>query len=244
MGNRNSKKIETFGFEPGDALTDKYQIVQRIGSGWEGEVYLVRELATDIERAAKCFFPHRNPNNTTLKYYAKKLYKLRSCPALIQYSTQDTFTFGQTTVSFLISDYVEGAMLSDFLKECPGKRLTPFQGLHLLHALVKVIEEIHRLREYHGDIHEDNIIIAHYGLRFDIKLVDLFRWKESTTAENMQDDIVDIIRVFYEVIGGVQWYAKQSPTTKSIIMGMRRPLIIKKFRTATKLREYLEHLEW
>ena len=60
-------------------------MVSLLGSGWEGEVYLVRELVTGIERAAKLFFPNRNPNNRVATAYAKKLYKLRACEALIQY---------------------------------------------------------------------------------------------------------------------------------------------------------------
>ena len=30
--------------------------------------------------------------------------------------------------------------------------------------------------EYHGDLHDDNIIVRRHGLSFDLKLVDMFPW--------------------------------------------------------------------
>lgn len=77
--------IEEFNLEPGRTLAGKYEVVSKLGEGWEGEVYLVEELGTGIARAAKLFFPQRNPNDRTARFYARKLHKLRQCPILIQY---------------------------------------------------------------------------------------------------------------------------------------------------------------
>ena len=44
------KKLRAFGLEPGTVVSDKYQILDLLGRGWEGEVYLIRELSTGIER--------------------------------------------------------------------------------------------------------------------------------------------------------------------------------------------------
>ena len=136
-------RVSTFALSPGSHLAGKYQVVSRLGSGWEGEVYLVREIGTRIERTVKIFFPRRNPSNRALRFYARKLHKLRHCPVVIQYHTRDTFDFNGLPVSFLVSEFVEGELLSDFLKRQPGRRLNPFQGVHLLHALALGIEAIH-----------------------------------------------------------------------------------------------------
>ena len=42
------------------------------------------------------------------------------------------------------------------------------------------------------------------------------------------------------MVGGPSAYAKQPPGIKSICLGMRRDLIVKRFPTATRLRQYLE----
>ncbi|MBD3348236.1 MAG: protein kinase [Candidatus Eisenbacteria bacterium] len=236
-------RIEGFDLGPGDVLIDKYEVVGRLGQGWEGEVYLVSEIGTGIERAAKFFFPHRNPRNRTLRYYAKKLHRLRHCPILIQYHTQETIDYEGIPVTFVVSEYVEGEPLSEFLKRQPGKRLDPFQAFHLLHALAAGMESIHNLREYHGDLHTDNIIVRRAGLGFDVKLLDLYRWKAPRRV-NIQDDVCDLVRVFYEAVGGRERYARQPQEVKGICCGLRRSLILKKFNTAGQLRQKLETMQW
>ena len=83
-------KVFSFDLEPGAVLAGKYRVLERLGKGWEGEVYLVRERSTGIERSAKIFFPRRNRGNRAVRFYAKKLHKLRDCRILIQYHTQET----------------------------------------------------------------------------------------------------------------------------------------------------------
>ncbi len=235
--------IDSFNFQAGRVLARKYEVIRLLGTGWEGEVYLVSECSTGIERAAKFFFPQRNPKNKNLLFYAKKLHKLRQCPILIHYHTQDIITFKNQPIPFLVSDYVEGGLLSEFLSKQPGKRLDTFQALHLLHALAKGIENIHHLGEYHGDLHTDNVMVRRYGLGFDCKLLDMYMWG-APKKTNIHDDVVDLVRLFYDMVGGKKHYAKLPVQAKDICNGLKRTLILKKFRSAGQLREHLELLEW
>jgi len=214
-----------------------------LGEGWEGEVYHVVETATGIERAAKLFYPQRNPRNKQLKFYAKKLNKLSDCPILIRYFTQDTCVFDGEKVTFLVSEYAPGELVSDYLKEQRGKRLHPFEAMHLLHALVRGLEDIHAHGEYHGDLHPDNVLVERKGLGFRLKLLDLYNWGRRT-SEHVLDDVCGAIKIFYDATGGQQHYAKQPPEVKAICCGLKRGLIKKKFPTAKRLRLYLETMEW
>ncbi len=235
--------VDTFDFLPGRKLAGKYLVESLIGRGWEGEVYEINEISTGITRAAKFFFPQRNPKNRAAIWYAKKLHKLRHCPIVIQYQTQESIIFKRMPITFLVSEYVEGELLSDFLDRQPGKRLSVFQGLHLLHSLASGIESIHHLREYHGDLHTDNVIVQRYGLGFNLKLVDMFHWA-APKQENIHEDVCDLIRIFYDAIGGAKHYSKHPVEVKAVCCGLKRSLILKKFRAAGHLREYLETIQW
>jgi serine/threonine protein kinase len=236
--------IDAFDLVPGRTMARKYEIVSRLGGGWEGEVYRIREKTTGIERAAKLFFPQRNLRNKTAKIYARKLHKLRACPIVIQYHTEERVILKRQPITVLVSEYVEGELLTSFLKRQPGGRLQPFPATHLLHALVKGIECVHRLREYHGDLHPDNVMVERYGLEFDLKILDFFHWEEAPKREGQQDDICDLVRIFYDALGGARLYARQPPEVKTIVCGLKRSLILKRFPTATHLRQYLETMRW
>lgn len=241
---RAQEQFNGFDFKVGRILARKYKVVRKIGQGWEGEVYLLREIDTGIDRAAKIFYPERNPNNQTLKRYARTLHKLNDCSIVIRYYTQETITFRGKPIKFLVSDYIEGQQLGEFLLSQPGKKLPPFQAVHLLYALVKGIEQIHQAYQYHGDLHTDNIIVQKSGLGFDLKIIDFFRWHYYPLKANKQDDLIDMVKVFYETLGGQKNYARQPRAVKKIAMGLKRSLILKKFKNAKGLRRYLETMHW
>jgi serine/threonine protein kinase len=240
--NRNIR-ITSFDLESGRTIARKYRVVSKLGSGWQGEVYKIEEIKTRIERAAKLFFPHRNVGNRTSKLYARKLHKLRHCPILIQYHTEETITYKRTPITVFISEYVEGQLLSEFTERFPGNRLSPFEAVHLLYALTAGMEKIHLADEYHGDLHLDNIIVCRHGLTFDLKLLDLYHHVASK-AENRQDDICDVIRIFYDVLGGRRYYSRQPAAVKYICSGLKRSHILTKFRNIAALRKHLETMEW
>ncbi len=238
-----STDINAFEFKPGRIIAKKYVIERLLGSGWEAEVYLIREINTGIEHTAKFFFPHRNIKDKSLKFYACKLHALRKCPIVIQYSTQESIIFKKTPISFLVSEYVEGELLEDYLNRQPGKRLHPFQALHLLYSLAKGMEYIHNVGEYHGDLHAGNIIVQNVGLNYNLKLIDMFQWKDSKGA-NIKSDVMDLIRLFYDALGGQKHYSKQPQAIKDICCGLKHSIALKKFNNAGKLCRYIENMQW
>ena len=238
-----AKRIDAFEFKPGRVLAGKYTVVGTLGAGWEGEVFQVVEGKTGIHRAAKVFYPHRNAKDRAVKFYATKLNRLRRCGIVIQYHHSISIRHRGIEATCLIGEFVEGELLATFIASQRGKRLPPFEALHLLYALAVGVEQIHRAGEYHGDLHSDNVIVRRRGISFDVRLVDFYHWGPTTKATK-QEDVIQLIHLLHEALGGRKHYAAQSAQVKQICRGLRRGLITRKFPTAVALREHLEAFPW
>lgn len=232
-----------YNLRSGLTMGRNYFIVEFLGSGWEGEVYKVEERRTGIIRAAKIFFKSRKPGKSQLKQYAQKLYRLRKCQVITQYIHRDIARIGKEQADILVSDFVDGEILSKFLAHQPHKRLNFFEAFHLLYALAAGVEQIHFLGEYHGDIHSDNIMVKRKGLGFEVYLVDFFDLGRSS-KEKIQYDVYDLISILYELIGGEKGYARANKQIRQIILGRKHNLIRRKFKNAGQLRLALENLQW
>lgn len=236
-------RIEAFDFKPGRTLGGRYTVVEKLGAGWEGEVYKVQEVHTGIWRAAKLFYPQRNNKLKVSTRYAKKLNKLASCPIVMNYHSQEVLPIKGHKIACLVSEFIEGEILSEFVKRHRGGRIGVFQALHLLYALALGVESIHINGEYHGDLHLDNIIIKRAGLGFDLKVIDMHHWGDSK-KDNRDEDIIKMIHMFYECLGGQKTYKGHPQEIKDIIKGLKRGLILQEFKTVSHLRVHLETLNW
>jgi tRNA A-37 threonylcarbamoyl transferase component Bud32 len=240
---RPSRKIKRFDFSPGRSVAGKYVIDRPLGSGWEGEVYAISERSTGIRRAAKFYYPHRDPLGKAAIAYARKLDALKHCPILMQYHHQEIATVQKKKVTVVISELVEGKKLSEFLADQPERRLSTFEALHVLYELAKGISPIHARGEYHGDIHDDNIMIRRQGIGFDVKLLDFFDLGRPN-REKIYKDVLNLIQVFHATVGGREHYADQPKVVKDIIRGLKDSLILQRFHSAGDIQRHLESLEW
>lgn len=236
-------KVSRFDLEPGRSVAGKYQIEGLLGSGYEGEVYAIVERNTGIRRAAKFYYPHRDPMGKAAIVYARKLDALRHCPILMQYHHQEVAYFKRKKVMVVISELVEGEKLSEFLHRQPSHRLSTFEALHVLHLLAKGIAPIHQRGEYHGDIHDDNIMIRRQGISFEVKLLDFFDLGRPTRGK-IQKDVLNLIQVFHTLVGGREHYASQPRVVKEIIRGLKDSLILDRFHSAVDIQQHLENLTW
>ncbi len=238
-----ARKITLFDLQPGYRLGGKYIVEQFMGGGIQGEVYKVVEPRTRIRRAAKLFYPRGNERDRAALSYARKLDRLRHCQMVIQYHHAETLTIEGVPISCIFSDFIDGVLLSDFVASHRGGRLHPFEALHVIYPIVCGIEQIHAANEYHGDLHEQNVLIRPSGIFFDIKIVDFYDLGRPT-ASLRRDDVVDITHLLYTIVGGHRFYAQQSAAIKSICLGRRRDRINEHFPTAARLRRHLEKFSW
>jgi len=240
---RPSKKPKRFDSPPGKSVAGKYIVGRLLGSGWEGEVYAIVERFTGIRRAAKFYYPHRDPLGKAAIAYARKLDALRHCPILMQYHHQETTYVKRRKVIVVVSELVEGTKLSEFLAKQPDRRLTTFEALHVLYTLARGIAPIHARGEYHGDIHDDNIMVRRQGITFEVKLLDFFDLGKPTRAK-IHKDVLNLIQVFHAIVGGRTAYGQQPRVVKDIIRGLKDSLILARFQSAGDIMRHLETVEW
>src|SRR3982750_3962552 len=240
---RAGKNVRRFDFSSGRKIAGKYEIEGLLGSGWEGEVYAIVERTTGIRRAAKFYYPHRDPMGKAAIVYARKLDALRHCPILMQYHHQEIAYVKRRKVTVVISELVEGQKLSEFLLAQPDQRLSTFEALHVLYVLARGIAPIHARGEYHGDIHDDNIMIRREGIGFEVKLLDFFDLGKPTRSK-IQKDVLNLVQVFHTLVGGRKHYAEQPQVVKDIVRGLKDSLILERFNDAGDIQRHLEALKW
>ncbi|MGH2570950.1 MAG: hypothetical protein ACRDGR_06975 [bacterium] len=117
--------------------------------------------------------------------------------------------------------------------------------------------KLHKLRhypiliQYHGRetfVHQGQritFLVSEFveGERANGSAREYHGW-DTPRPENIRDDVIDMIRIFYDALGGKKHYANQPEEVKAICCGLRRSFITAKFRTAGQLRQYLETMEW
>ena len=99
----------------------------------------------------------------------------------------------------------------------------------MLYSLAKGIAPIHARGEYHGDIHDANIMIRRQGIGFELKLLDFFDLGRPSRSK-IQKDVLNLVEVFHTIVGGRKHYATQPPVVKDIIRGLKDSLILERFR--------------
>ncbi len=239
-----TNRIGSFEFQPGRKVGKRYVIEQLLGRGSEGEVYQIRDLETDIPRAAKFYFPHRDPDRRITIRHAQKLNALRTCPIVLQYHHSEVVTTKRQPVVAMISELVEGERLEEWVKRQRGKRLHPYVALHVLYNLVlRPRDDPSRRRIPQRRPHRKHPHPAGAASTSTLKLIDFYDWGKPARYKQQQD-IADTIRVFYDCLGGSTHYNRQPDEIRHICAGLQRKRILQRFPTMTALRRHLESFEW
>ena len=143
-------------FHPGDDISGRYQIVDRLGQGAFGEVHAARDLETGRRVAIKILQTdsvERDPMAVARMRQEAEILRALDHPNLVQ-----VYDMGSVDGhEYLVMELLEGRSLDDLIEAgevAPPERLRP-----LVAQILSALEAMHRRDVQHRDIKPDNIIL-------------------------------------------------------------------------------------
>ncbi|QDU92570.1 serine/threonine-protein kinase [Lignipirellula cremea] len=141
------------------ATLDRYRILQPLGSGGMGCVFLAED--TMLERQVALKFPHRDTRRSAAQA-ARFLQEAKAAATLNHPHLCAVHDVGEAAgLPYLSMEYIDGEPLSDRLRS--GRRLTQTESVQLIRKLASALQEAHDQGVVHRDIKPANVMINHRG---------------------------------------------------------------------------------
>jgi tetratricopeptide (TPR) repeat protein len=159
-------------------IVSHYRILERLGEGGMGEVYLAEDISLGRQVAIK--FP--TLTNNEHDYRARFLREARAISELSTPNIATLYDYGETSDGhpFLVMELVRGRTLSDIIFK---GELTLMRALQIIEDVASALSEPHERGIVHRDIKPSNIMIDDRG---QIKVLDF------GLAKQLNDDQVHV----------------------------------------------------
>ncbi|HJL15688.1 MAG TPA: serine/threonine-protein kinase [Sandaracinaceae bacterium LLY-WYZ-13_1] len=150
----------------GQVLGDRYQIVEPIGQGGMGAVYLAERLPDELEVAVKIVRPEHIGNATV---HERFLREVRHTSAIRSPHVVQIFDSGMSADgrAYMVMERLDGESLTERLRRPPSLR--PLEALHVARDVARALGAAHDSGVIHRDLKPDNIILCTDGT---VKVVD------------------------------------------------------------------------
>lgn len=157
--------------EPGNS---RYKILEKLGEGGVGEVYLAEDTVLGRKVAIKFLAAHRAADTESRKRFIQEA----KTQALLNHPNITTFheVGEEKDKVFLVMEYVEGRVLSDLAK---SEKLSIREALDLAIQIAEGLSSAHEKGVVHRDVKPENVLVTSKRLA---KLTDfgLAKWKETS----------------------------------------------------------------
>ena len=151
-------EVTTDRLEAGQQLSH-YRIIQKLGAGGMGEVYLAEDTLLDRTVALKILPADVAFDKPRMQRFKQEA-KLAS--SLNQPNILTIFEFGDTgSLHFIASEYVDGSTLREYLR---GRQLKLPEIMDISTQVVAALDAAHEAKIVHRDIKPENIMVRRRDL--------------------------------------------------------------------------------
>lgn len=163
-GGRSSLAKAIGGFEPGDIIAERYQVVRMLGKGGMGIVYLANDLKRDRQIALKTLLPQYATNQQAVGRFVREVNAVRQLnhPGIVKILAARQYG----SLLYYTMEFLDGKTVRDYMVK-RGK-LGLGSAVRILSLLCDALEHVHQVT-IHRDISPENIILLQDGT---IKLLD------------------------------------------------------------------------
>jgi hypothetical protein len=177
-----------------------YVILDSLGSGGMGEVYLARDTRLDRTVALKVLSPDISEDKRRMQRFRQEG---KVASSLNQPNILTVFEFGEVDgLTFLATEYIDGVTLRDHLH---GKRLRLGEMLDISMQVLAALDAAHEAHIVHRDIKPENVMLRRRDSLvkvLDFGLAKLTEHKYSTLEHDSDPEAITEFRTAPGVIMG------------------------------------------
>ena len=158
-------------FRPGDAILNRYTVIEELGQGGMGVVYKCRDTVGKVDVAIKGLPPEVSRNGLEMEGILENYQLVRTLrhPNIVGVTSLEQDVAGSGDVTrpdapgdyYLVMDYADGVNLEQWLKCNRNAELSV--KLSLLRQVAKALDYAHKCGVIHRDIKPENIMVDSAG---------------------------------------------------------------------------------
>ncbi len=177
----SSDSVPAGGFAPGTILADRYRIIELVGTGGMGEVWIAEQLKPVRRKVALKVIKRGMDSKQIIARFESEKQAL----AMMDHSAiAKIFDAGETELSqpYFVMEYVPGIPIT---KHCDQNRLSLNERLELFMQICEGVQHAHQKAIIHRDLKPSNILVAIQDGKAVPKIIDFGVAK--ATAQNLTE---------------------------------------------------------
>jgi eukaryotic-like serine/threonine-protein kinase len=179
--------------EPGQVVFGKYLVLERLGRGGMGEVWLVKDVELDVKRALKMI-----TQGTAFNSEARARFR-REARAMAQFSHRNVVTvhdsrLDTSDIAYIVMEYIPGQSLEKVLR--PGQGMSLDWTFGVLSQLCEALHVAHRRGIIHRDLKPSNLILIADDFGSEVLKVLDFGIAKILQAEETPQDVQTMVGAF------------------------------------------------